>query len=67
MIWALGLSVPVVACALGLAWFLARRDTRDDSGDRGSFRFQVVGYRTDRVDEALARLDAQIAELTGAR
>ncbi|KGN39735.1 hypothetical protein [Knoellia aerolata] len=70
MIWALGLSLPVVACALGLAWFLARRENAaaGDPGDgtggdlgRRPFRLQVVGYRTDRVDEALARLDAQIA------
>ena len=61
MTWAVGLSLPVVAVALGLAWFLARRETRDAAA-RGEFRLQVVGYRTDRVDEALARLDAQIAE-----
>lgn len=71
MTWALGLSVPVVACALALAWFLARRenaelgagtDAREGHGeDGGPFRLQVVGYRTDRVHEVLARLDAQIA------
>jgi hypothetical protein len=62
VIWALGLSLPVLACALGLAWFLARRaDPDGEPADRTRFRLQVVGYRTDRVDEALSRLDAQIA------
>ena len=68
MTWALGLSVPVLACALALAWFFARRDGRvsgdgqaDGPSDRDPFRLQVVGYRTNRVHEVLARLDAQIA------
>ncbi|MFW5468726.1 hypothetical protein ACOCJ4_01630 [Knoellia sp. CPCC 206435] len=70
MTWALGLSVPVVTCALALAWFFvrhddgerrARADEEDGAAGGDHFRMQVVGYRTDRVDEVLARLDEQIA------
>lgn len=62
MTWSLLLSIPVVVCALVLAWVLSRRG--DDSG-RGKggdrFRLQFVGYPTERVVEVLDHLDAQIA------
>lgn len=62
MTWALVLSVPVVLCAVLLAWVLSRRGvTLGVSGDTEEFRLQLVGYPVDRVDEVLARLDAQIA------
>lgn len=64
MRWALALSVPVVVTALALAWFLSRRaQVGDPDREAGAepFRLQVVGYPTARVDEALDRLDAQIA------
>lgn len=65
MIWALALSIPVVLCALAMAWFLGRRattaETAETAEDAEVFRMQLVGYPTDLTDEALARLDAQIA------
>ncbi|KGN33659.1 glycosyl transferase [Knoellia sinensis KCTC 19936] len=68
MRWALLLSAPVAACALALAWFLARREPGRAEGGPGGpddgvevFRLQVIGYPTSRVDEVLDRLDAQIA------
>lgn len=63
MIWALVLSVPVVACAAVMAWLFGRRVTGAVGADADDelFRMQVIGYPTGRVDEALARLDAQIA------
>jgi hypothetical protein len=62
MTWALVLSLPVVVCALALAWLLSRRDRAGADGRRGArFRLQVAGYHVGRVDEVLARLDHQIA------
>ncbi|EAQ00038.1 hypothetical protein JNB_07704 [Janibacter sp. HTCC2649] len=59
MKWSLLLSLPVVLCSLGLAWFFSRREarTRGDS----DFRMQLIGYPADRVHEVLHHLDAQIA------
>ncbi|MFC7487657.1 hypothetical protein ACOCJ7_16050 [Knoellia sp. CPCC 206453] len=59
MKWSLLLSVPVVLCALALAWFFFRREARD--GDDNAFRMQLIGYPAERVHEVLDRLDAQIA------
>ncbi|MFM6851473.1 MAG: hypothetical protein ACKOVB_20475, partial [Terrabacter sp.] len=61
MIWALLLSLPVLACAAVLAALLARRDAPGRAPGGETLRFQLVGYPAQRVDEALARLDAQIA------
>ena len=60
MTWALLLSLPVIACAAAIAGVFARREVVERPGE-DPFRMQLVGYPTDRVDEALARLDAQIA------
>ncbi|MFW5472254.1 hypothetical protein ACOCJ5_03000 [Knoellia sp. CPCC 206450] len=61
MIWALLLSLPVLACAAVLAAVLARREPPVRTADGETLRLQLVGYPVGRVDEALARLDAQIA------
>lgn len=61
MIWALLLSLPVLACAAVLAALLARREPPVRTAAGETLRLQLVGYPTRRVDEALARLDAQIA------
>lgn len=61
MIWALLLSLPVLACAAVLAAVLARREAPVRTATGDTLRLQLVGYPTRRVDEALARLDAQIA------
>ena len=61
MIWALLLSLPVLACAAVLAALLARREPPVRTAGGETLRLQLVGYPTRRVDEALARLDAQIA------
>jgi len=61
VIWALLLSLPVLACAAVLAALLGRREAPVRTADGETFRLQLVGYPTRRVDEALARLDAQIA------
>jgi len=67
--WSLLLSLPVVLCALGLAWWSARRDGADaavrregeSSEDLDGFRLQLIGYPVGRVHEVFDRLDAQIA------
>lgn len=62
MKWSLLLGVPVVLSAVVLAWFLSRRGSaRDHLEGDGRLRLQFIGYPVDRVDEALERLDAQIA------
>ncbi|WP_353952962.1 glycosyl transferase [Knoellia sp. S7-12] len=68
MKWSLLLSIPVVLCALALAWVVSRRhgagvEQRSNGfgDDRDGFRLQLIGYPTERVDEVLERLDAQIA------
>ncbi len=59
MKWSLLLSLPVVLCSLGLAWFFSRREARNR--DDNDFRMQLIGYPADRVHEVLDHLDAQIA------
>jgi hypothetical protein len=61
VIWALLLSLPVLACAAVLAAVLSRREAPVRTATGETLRLQLVGYPTRRVDEALARLDAQIA------
>jgi len=67
--WSLLLSLPVVLCALVLAWLVSRRTAAQATeasaeavgGVQDAFRLQLIGYPTARVDEVIERLDAQIA------
>lgn len=61
MIWALLLSLPVLALAAALAAVLARRESPVRTPGGETFRMQLVGYPTERVDQVLARLDERIA------